>query len=518
MATTTIPAPPLTGPVPGSRVDRITNDRESLLLWVHSGTARVTTDLTHHELSAGEAVWVPPGLTHTVVVDEDSLALPIFVAATQVPGQLRRIVVLTIPEEWADWLVWRSTSMVGHLHGFSTDAAGVVELVAGSRVAADGRLTLPPVPPLPSSPEALSVAHAILSTPSTDSSVDELAAGVALSTRTLQRQFARETGMSLTRWRTAARVAVAAALLADGHHVGWARDRVGLHDAASFTRIFRRHVGLAPSRYARGLRDGYWGGSGAADLVGTVSMLAQGPGADSGDSPRVPTVPAITTWECVSGIDIAVWAYRGTARIRIGGRVRHLEQGDAVWLPADVAHSMELDEGAIVMPVEWRDPRGSGTESRIVRFPPGAELHLLHSLVSAGTELRPDRESGELLRALEAADPPPALVAVPAEHVALIAEEVRAHPADGRSLGAWAERLGVERAALRREFAAVTGETFEHWRSQLRMTIARELLDEGEPPAAVARRLGYAHPSGFNRVFAATFGRPPGAYQRSATA
>jgi AraC-like DNA-binding protein len=50
------------------------------------------------------------------------------------------------------------------------------------------------------------------------------------------------------------------------------------------------------------------------------------------------------------------------------------------------------------------------------------------------------------------------------------------------------------------------------------MSIARDLLDEGQPLTAVARRLGYAHLSGFSRVFATAFGQPPGAYQRSLSA
>lgn len=512
-------APLIRGGLPGCRVGPISNARESLLLWVHTGTARVATGLTRHELSTGQALWLPPGLEHTVVVDEDSLAVPIFVPAGDVPEDLRRVAVLTIPSEWSDWLVWRYACTLGYLHGVAMDAAGLVELVAGSRLTAAGiRITMPP---LPASREALDVARTVLSEPASASTVDEFADRVAVSTRTLQRQFAGETGMGFTRWRTAVRIAAAAALLADGHHAGWAGGQVGIHDAACFTRTFRRQVGLTPSQYARRLRDSHAAAEGTLDLIGTVSTLIQRGSTQAPMSAGLPTprIPAVTTWECVSDTDIAMWVYRGVAQIRIGGRRRQLQRGDLVWLPADIPHAMELDEDTIVLPVAWRAARGSGLDGRVVRFPDEAAPRLLQALVLTRSALRPDRdESSSFIRALEAADPSPDRPSEPEQRVGVIADRIRSTPADACSLTGWAERLGVDPARLRREFIATTGEPFERWRLQLRMSIARDLLDEGKPLTAVARRLGYAHLSGFSRVFATAFGQPPGAYQRSLSA
>ncbi len=519
MKPSVFPASPIDGCVPRCQAGPITNDRESLLFWVHTGTARVTTDVTHHELRTGQALWVPPGVEHTVVVDEDSLAVPILVPATDVPDDLRGIATLVIPAQWSDWLLWRYTCTLGYLHGVAADAAGLVELVAGSRMTAAGvRVAMPP---LPSSREALDVARTILAEPASESSVDEFAAGAAVSTRTLQRQFAGETGMSFTRWRTAVRITAAAALLADGHQAGWAGGQVGIHDAASFTRIFRRHTGLTPTQHARRLRDA---GTGAPDLIGTVSTLMQGaagPPAREGTRTDplalpVPRVPAITTWDCVNDVDIAMWTYRGTARIRIGRQVRHLQRGDVVWLPADITHAMELDEGTIVVPIARREPHGTPATGRVVRFSGNAEVRLLHALIVSHTALRPDQdESDALSAALAAAESPPPRPGSPDGLVGAIADRIRAMPSEACSLTDWAARLDVEPTRLRREFIATTGEPFERWRSKLRMSIARDLLDEGEPLSAVARRLGYAHLSGFSRVFTTAFGRPPGAYRRS---
>lgn len=89
----------------------------------------------------------------------------------------------------------------------------------------------------------------------TDLSVDDLAAGLHVSTRTLARRFADELGTSPGAWLLARRVAWARALLTETDlPVEAIAARVGLHSAVNLRRRFHAHVGTTPGAYRRTAR------------------------------------------------------------------------------------------------------------------------------------------------------------------------------------------------------------------------------------------------------------------------
>ncbi len=72
------------------------------------------------------------------------------------------------------------------------------------------------------------------------------------STATAQRLFTRWTGASVAVWIRRARLRQAAVLLrTSGLRVGEVAAAVGITDPLYFSRIFRQHHGVPPSRYAR---------------------------------------------------------------------------------------------------------------------------------------------------------------------------------------------------------------------------------------------------------------------------
>jgi AraC-like DNA-binding protein len=68
--------------------------------------------------------------------------------------------------------------------------------------------------------------------------------------------------------------------------------------------------------------------------------------------------------------------------------------------------------------------------------------------------------------------------------------------------------------ALLRAFRDETGMPPHAYLNQLRVRLARRLLDSGLPPADVAARAGFADQPHLNRLFKRVVGVPPGAYQR----
>ncbi len=83
-------------------------------------------------------------------------------------------------------------------------------------------------------------------------SIDELAAGVNLSSSRLSFLFKRDVGSSIKQIQREVKLRVAASMLSRTHlPVSEVALRVGFNDAPHFTRVFREVTGFSPSEYRR---------------------------------------------------------------------------------------------------------------------------------------------------------------------------------------------------------------------------------------------------------------------------
>lgn len=108
--------------------------------------------------------------------------------------------------------------------------------------------------PMPIDDRARRVAHAVLSDPAVDRTLQEWGGVVGASARNLSRLFRREAGMSFADWRTRARLRLAVELLAAEHSVGVVAHRVGYSSVSAFVQAFRRELGVTPGGFAAGAR------------------------------------------------------------------------------------------------------------------------------------------------------------------------------------------------------------------------------------------------------------------------
>ncbi|MGC0366995.1 AraC-like DNA-binding protein/quercetin dioxygenase-like cupin family protein [Rhodococcus sp. 27YEA15] len=493
--------------IPTSRLAAIVNEREPLLFWVHTGHAELSVAGRVHSVSAGSAVWVPAGVAYGIRVDPEAVAFPIPLPAVDLPPAPSRIVELEIPDAWQDWLVHRFAYNLGFLRGSTTGGSGLLELVAGTR-SGHGSPSFS-APGLPRSTEALEVARTLLRTPADDTELSRFAVQLRIGVRTLQRRFAEETGLSFVRWRGAVRIAAATAYLDEGREIGWTGRQVGFLTPAGFTRAFREHTGRTPSDYAR-TSESTVPARARENLATGIALLA-----DDTHPPPPPPIPPSQTWARVSDFHVVVWVYRGTARVAFGDGTWNLHRGDAMWLPAGVRNSVEIAAGSLLLPL-GSQPGITPVPgpARILHFPRAVEAYLLHTVVANYTHLRPSiHDVGRITHLVRSAAVPAA--ALGAEPVEAILAAVRVNPADSRTTADWGSELGIRPDLLRARFVSVTGQTFPRWRAQLRMTLARTYLEEGISAGEAARRLGYAHASGFTKVFRAAHGMSPREYQRS---
>jgi AraC-like DNA-binding protein len=108
--------------------------------------------------------------------------------------------------------------------------------------------------PMPTDASARAIADVLLAAPSDDRSLQQLSKAAGASTRTVQRRFRAETGLSFQAWRRRARVQSAMACLADGSNVTTTAHECGFSSVSAFINAFRSEVGTSPAAWTRQLR------------------------------------------------------------------------------------------------------------------------------------------------------------------------------------------------------------------------------------------------------------------------
>src|SRR6185503_17371695 len=100
----------------------------------------------------------------------------------------------------------------------------------------------------PQSNRARRVASHLQQAPDDTASVAALARRAGASRRTIERLFARETGMTMAEWRRRLRMLHAVRLLAEGQPVTAAALAVGYASVSAFIAVFKREFGATPGR------------------------------------------------------------------------------------------------------------------------------------------------------------------------------------------------------------------------------------------------------------------------------
>lgn len=192
-----------------------------------------------------------------------------------------------------------------------------------------------------------------------------------------------------------------------------------------------------------------------------------------------------------------------------------------LWIPAGVAHSVEpLGKASMTAlwfnadrtPLQWREPTHFAMTG-IIRS-------LIEYLASdPATRTARAHAKGLLFELLEPADlPSEVTIDVPMprdDRARRVAEELRANPADSRTLRAWGCHVGSSERTLLRRFRVETGLGFHEWRTRIRVLSALPLLVQDLPVEVVAHRVGYASAPSFGAAFRRTTGHSPAAFARS---
>ncbi|AFJ86201.1 helix-turn-helix transcriptional regulator [Burkholderia vietnamiensis] len=224
----------------GSRIPRHTH-AWAQLAYASRGVLRVATTGTTWMVPPSRAIWVPPHVTHEVVIVEEAYLRTVYLDESIVPDGLdacRVVEVTGLLRELIVALDARALSSARErlLCGLVLDELSHAE-------------PLPLAVPMPEEKRLRMLCESVLAQPAHAESLEHWASEVGASTRTISRLFKQELGVSFSQWRQQALLARAIPLLNQGRALSHVARELGYQSQSAFSAMFRRAFGESPRAF-----------------------------------------------------------------------------------------------------------------------------------------------------------------------------------------------------------------------------------------------------------------------------
>ena len=218
--------------------------RRSQLLYAAIGIMVVGTEAGRWIVPPARAVWIPAGMQHEVHALAPVSTRSIYVDAgvdASLPAECR---VIGISRLMRELLLETADLPLPFERGSRADL--IFSLLVQEIVRAP---VLPLDIPFPADVRLASRCRAYLEHPSPHETIDDWCNELALSRRTFTRKFRAETGVSFAAWRRQASIFATLPRLAAGEQITTIAFDLGYESASAFATMFKRVIGVPPSRY-----------------------------------------------------------------------------------------------------------------------------------------------------------------------------------------------------------------------------------------------------------------------------
>lgn len=218
--------------------------RRGQLIHAISGVMIVSAAPGRWVVPPGRGVWVPPGMQHQIRMAGEVQMRTVFVEpgtrealgsecrVVHVDALLRQLIVAAVD--------------VALDYGHGSRDERLMELIL-DEIGAAPALSLHV--PMPRHARLAALCEKFVRDPSMAASLDDWARRLHMNTRTLARLFQRETGLNLGAWVRQARLLLSLPKLAAGASILEVALAHGYESPSAFTAMFRRTLGVPPSRY-----------------------------------------------------------------------------------------------------------------------------------------------------------------------------------------------------------------------------------------------------------------------------
>jgi AraC-like DNA-binding protein/quercetin dioxygenase-like cupin family protein len=225
--------------------------RKSQLIYCCAGVMTVETAHGQWVAPPNRSVWVPGGMTHSIVINQAAAmrtlyvepdarqGLPALPCTLAISPLMRELILAAVISSHApDPADFAPNTACGHLAEVLLDQ---IEALPTS----DLHL------PYPSDRRLLPICSALTADPADRRNLKEWAQSVGASDRTIERLFMQETGLTFHRWREQMRVLRSLTLLGSGRAVKNVALELGFANPSTFITMFRKIMGVTPGTYLK---------------------------------------------------------------------------------------------------------------------------------------------------------------------------------------------------------------------------------------------------------------------------
>ncbi|PAA12198.1 AraC family transcriptional regulator [Pseudomonas fragi] len=214
------------------------------LLYATSGVMWVDTPDEALAVPPQRAVWLPPQVPHGIRVVSDLQMRNIYLPPRLANTLDNRVQVIEVGRLLRELII----NLVEQPHDQAQYIEALLELTLLELQRARRTLLTVPMPDTPDR-RLLNLCQSVMASPSLAIAFEQHAENAGASVRTLARLFQGELGMGFAQWRRQVQLATAAAELIQGGSVSQISRSLG-YSPSSFSDMFRRELGISPSRYA----------------------------------------------------------------------------------------------------------------------------------------------------------------------------------------------------------------------------------------------------------------------------
>ena len=205
------------------------------------GVLRVGTQGTTWMVPPSRAIWVPPHVTHEVVIVEEAFLRTLYIDEHAAPPGLNACRVVEVSN------LLREVIAALDEPGLSVTREQVLGALALDELTRSEPLPLSV--PMPNEKRLRALCEAVIANPANTDSLEQWAASVGASTRTIARLFRQELGVSFSQWRQQALLARAIPLLSQGRPLAHVAQELGYQSQSAFSAMFRRAFGRSPRAF-----------------------------------------------------------------------------------------------------------------------------------------------------------------------------------------------------------------------------------------------------------------------------
>lgn len=218
--------------------------RRSQLLYAAHGIMVVGTETGRWIVPPERAAWIPSGMAHDVHVLAAISTRSVYIEPevnAALPQDCRVIGVSPLMRQ----LLLETRDLP-----LQAESGSRPDLIYSLIVQEIERAPVLPLDiPFPADPRLAKRCRTYLAHPSPHDTIDDWCRDLAMSRRTFTRRFRSETGSSFAQWCRQAAIFAALPRLAAGEPITTLALDLGYESASAFTTMFKRLIGMPPSRY-----------------------------------------------------------------------------------------------------------------------------------------------------------------------------------------------------------------------------------------------------------------------------